>query len=839
LLSGKYLYIIYLFIITLFISSCNLNIYKSFEEPILTENIFEVNDSVIKKNPVKLLIQPSSPINKVFGYPLGLSIYKLASDNPDEKFESWLYRKPNRYKRLSKVLSKKQISQLKRYNNSFNGFLKNLGQEPIMLRDLNVNRNILRLKQYYKNEGYFDSNVYVDTIINENQAKIKYNVSTNTRYLIDSISIDVKSRDIDSLINNSQKMSLLKENEYFSITKLILERDRLENLFKNKGIYDFQQRSINYNVLIDSSGVNKKIPIIISIKNPKEESLYQIKKINDINIYVETLDELSNISSYTDSIIYNGIKIFSKGTLNYSPKSLTEPIFYKKGENYSDEKKLLTSRYFSNLGAFKYPRIITNEVNDSLSSSIYLIPRNRFSLGFDLDFTHSNIEDFGISFGTNFNMRNIFRGTENLSLNLNNSIGASKDIGDPSDSFFNLFELGGNLNLSIPRAILPFKTERIIRKEMNPFTNIIVGSTVQQNIGLDKQYYSGIYEVNWNPSKYSKINFRLLDFEYVNNQNISNYFNVYKNSYDKLNYISSIYNIDQSIINQNGDLIIPDGADMFINQVLNDETSLNSGADFYKSVNSILERKERLTENNLIIGSSITLNRNTQENFLDEDFSQLRFKFEMVGNLFNALLRGENLNSNNKVEISNILPSQYTKAEINYIKHILLNNGDVFAFRAFTGIAVPYGNSNYIPFTRSYYAGGSNDNRAWKAYKLGPGSSNNINEFNEANLKIAFNLEYRNKISGNLNGAFFIDFGNIWNVNDNVEDNSMTFNNLSDLSELAIGTGFGLRYDFNFFVLRLDTAFKTYNPAKQKSNRWFKDFSLNKAVFNIGINYPF
>ena len=708
-----------------------------------------------------------------------------------------------------------------------------------MLRDLNVNQNILRLKQYYKNEGYFDSNVYVDTIINENQAKIKYNVSTNTRYLIDSITIDVKSRDIDSLITSSQKQSLLKENEYFSITKLILERDRLENLFKNNGIYDFQQRSINYNVLIDSSGVNKKIPIIISIKNPKEESLYQIKKINDINIYVETLDELSNISSYTDSISYKGIKIFSKGTLNYSPKSLTEPIFYKKGENYSDEKKLLTSRYFSNLGAFKYPRIITDEANDSLSSSIYLLPRNRFSLGFDLDFTHSNIEDFGISFGTNFNIRNIFRGTENLSLNLNNSIGASKDIGDPSDSFFNLFELGGNLNLRIPRAILPFKSERIIRKEMNPITNIIVGSTVQQNIGLDKQYYSGIYEVNWNPSKYSKINFRLLDFEYVNNQNISNYFNVYKNSYDKLNYISSLYNIDQSIINQNGDLIIPDGADMFINQVLNNETSLNSGTDFYKSVNSILERKERLTENNLIIGSSITLNRNTQENFLDENFSQLRFKFEMVGNLFNSLLRGGNLNSNNKVEISNILPSQYTKAEINYIKHILLNNGDILALRAFTGIAIPYGNSNYIPFTRSYYAGGSNDNRAWKAYKLGPGSSNNINEFNEANLKIAFNLEYRNKISGNLNGAFFIDFGNIWNVNDNVEDDSMTFNNLSDLSELAIGTGFGLRYDFNFFVLRLDTAFKTYNPAKEKSNRWFKDFSLNKAVFNIGINYPF
>ena len=379
----------------------------------------------------------------------------------------------------------------------------------------------------------------------------------------------------------------------------------------------------------------------------------------------------------------------------------------------------------------------------------------------------------------------------------------------------------------------------MIQKEINPETNIIIGSTVQKNIGLDKQYYSGIYEVNWNPSKYSKINFKLLDFEYVNNQNISNYFNVYKNSYDKLNYISSIYNLDQTTLDQNGNLTIPEGSEKFIFQVLNNETTLNSSSDFYKNVNSILERKERLTENNLIVGSSIIINRNNQENFLDENFSSLRLKLEMVGNLFNELLRPGNLNSNNKVEISNILPSQYTKAEVNYIKHVLLNNGNVFALRAFTGIAIPYGNSNYIPFTRSYYAGGSNDNRAWKAYKLGPGSSSNINEFNEANFKISLNLQYRNKISGNLNGAFFVDIGNIWNVNDNIDDDSMTFNNFSDLNELAIGTGIGLRYDFNFFVLRLDVGFKTHNPAQIKGKRWFNDFTLKKAVYNIGINYPF
>jgi outer membrane protein assembly factor BamA len=837
-LIRKHLFFLLLLVYT-FIHSCSSNVYKSFEESILIENTLKVNDTIIKNNPVKLLIQPSSPVNKFFGYPTGLYIYSLSIDNPDEKFDSWLNKKPKRYTRLSKILSDKQVKQIKKYNNSFNEFLKKLGQKPFKLSDTDVNNNISRLKQFYNNEGYFDSKVTVDTVIEGKKASLQYSVKTNTRYLIDSILLKFESSDVDSLFKISKDASLIKKDEYFSINKLLLERDRLISLFKNNGIHDFQQRSINFNVLIDSTGNKKKIPLILTINNKDEENEYSVKNINDIKIYVESLDELSNINSYTDSLSYNGIKIYSKGNLNYSPRSLTEPIFFKKSQKFIETDKLLTSRYFSNLGVFKYPRIIVEEQRDSLNTSIYLLPRDRFSLGFDLDFTHSNIEDFGISFGTNFNIRNIFRGTENLSVNLNNSIGASKDIGNPEDSFFNLFELGGNLNLRIPRAILPFRSYKLIKKEMNPVTNIIVGSTVQKNIGLDKQYYSGIYEVNWNPSRYSKINFKLLDFEYVNNQNVSNYFNVYKNSYDKLNYISSIYNFDQSTLNQDGNLIIPEGSETFISQVLSNQTTLDSGTDFYQNVNSILERKDRLTENNLIVGSSITINRNTQENFLDEDFSRLILKFEMVGNLFNEVLRGGNLNSDNKVEISDILPSQYTKAEVNYIKHILLNNGNVFALRAFTGIAIPYGNSDYIPFTRSYYAGGSNDNRAWKAYKLGPGSSNNINEFNEANFKVSLNFEYRNKISGKLNGAFFVDMGNIWNINDNTNDDSMTFNNFSDLSELAIGTGIGLRYDFNFFVLRLDTAFKTYNPAKEKSNRWFSDFSFNKAVFNIGINYPF
>ena len=115
----------------------------------------------------------------------------------------------------------------------------------------------------------------------------------------------------------------------------------------------------------------------------------------------------------------------------------------------------------------------------------------------------------------------------------------------------------------------------------------------------------------------------------------------------------------------------------------------------------------------------------------------------------------------------------------------------------------------------------------------------NNNEFNEANLKIAFSLEHRYKLFGKLNGAFFIDAGNIWNVLDDIKDPKAIFTGLKSLEDIAVGAGIGLRYDFDFFILRFDTGFKAYNPTYSMNNRWFRDFNFSNAVYNIGLNYPF
>ena len=288
-------------------------------------------------------------------------------------------------------------------------------------------------------------------------------------------------------------------------------------------------------------------------------------------------------------------------------------------------------------------------------------------------------------------------------------------------------------------------------------------------------------------------------------------------------------------------LIIPKGANEFIDNVLNDLTDLTYESNSYKAVNLIKERKERLTTNNFIMGSSFNFNYNSQKSILDENFFQLRWKLTWAGSLITQVLKFLNKEKNDlgQYEIGGIAPSQYIKTEIDYIKHWQIKRNNILAIRLFSGIAIPFGNANNIPFSRSYFSGGANDNRAWRAYSLGPGKSQNINEFNEANFKLSFNFEYRFKILGKMNGALFVDGGNIWNVLDNIEDENSRFNSFKDFSEIAIGSGIGLRYDFDFFVFRFDTGFKTYNPSLENKDRWWSEYALNRAVFNIGINYPF
>ena len=833
-----------IFLLCLLVLQCSTTKKLPSGQKLLSKQTVIVDDQKINPSKIDFLFN-NNPNKKIFGLPLKLYVNNLVNKNQDSLFDIWIDKNPKKNKILNKIFSKKQVNQLKKYRISINNWLKKNSEIPATIDSISLKKNIDRINQYYKNLGYFNNKIsYLVKNIGDTKSEITYQIFRGNHYKIDSIKTNIESKTIKKIYDNHLNDSFLKSNDFFSVQNLSDERDRLLKLFRNNGIFDFEQSSIRFKVFLDNIESKSTIPIYLEISDRKKrfkDSLvtipYFVSKINEVNLLVRDPDNYNDI--FSDTLKFNNINILSSNKLNYKPEVLSDFVTLKKGDIYSEQERSNTFKYFSELKNFKYPIIKLKESEiDSLKLNvdIDLTPMEKYSLGLDLDLSHSNIEDFGVSLGTSIISRNIFKRADFLEFLVKGSIGSSKNV-TTSNDFFNLIEFGSDINLNIPKIVFPFNINSIIPRSSSPKTKIIIGTSIQENVGLDRQNFASKIEYEWTPKPNLNINFNLLDFEFIKNRAVNNYFFVYRNSYDRLNFISKSINYQSDYLDKNSNLLIPAGTNFFIEEVKKNNTSILNGSVNYQNIIDIDERKKRLTSDNFIFGSSISFTKNNQENIFDEDFSQYKFKLEWVGSLLNSLIKRKN--NDNLKEIFDVIPSQFIKSEINYIKHWRISKENVIAFRYFSGLAVPFGNSNNIPFTRSYFGGGSNDNRAWRVYKLGPGSSENENEFNEANLKIAFNIEYRFPILGSVKGALFIDFGNIWNVLDNVNDEKMKFNGFRDLNEIAIGSGFGIRYDFDFFIFRLDTGFKTYDPSLEVSDRWFKNTSLRKAVFNIGINYPF
>ncbi len=829
-------------LLTGYVLSCDSVKRVAENEHLLTKTTVLVNDKKDNTETINNLLY-QKPNRKIAGIPLRLHIYNLARNNRDSLFEEWLDENPKRRARLTKRLSKKQLYRLKNSSVGFNNWLRKTGEIPVIVNDEKTKKSVKRLQDYYINNGWFNVKTTYDIKKNEDKrASIKYDVKTGTPFVIDSISEKVKSPIIDSLYQNIKRDALIKSTEQYKTTNFEQERDRISNELRNSGVFHFDQDYITFE--IDTVGTNKKVNVGIQIQNRAirtQDSIrrepFKIFKIKDVNIITDYTFE-NRGKPFQDSITYNGYKLYSYNKIRYRPEALTDAIFISPGSVFKDLDRTRTYRHINELRTFKYPNIEYIENPDNtLTDTIRLTPLKKFSLGFSADVSQSNIQSFGFSLNPSLLIRNIFRGAETLEVSAIGSIGASKDKNNIDDPFFDINEIGVDFKLTIPRLFSPFNTENIIPKYMSPSTRMSLSATSQTNIGLDKQTFSGTFNYSWYPNKKVSNRLDLFNAQYVRNLNVNNYFGIYQNSYNSLNQIAK----DVNYIDANNDLDIPSQTDDFLDYALNPITPNEISNSQLAVINSIDERKERLTEDNLILSSSFSFINDERTNLFDDDFSIFRFKLELAGNLLanTSKLLGLKKNSDNRYEIFDVAYSQYIKTEFDYTKHWDLGKKNVFAMRSFLGIAIPYGNSTSIPFSKSFFAGGPNDNRAWTAYSLGPGSSKTINEFNEANLKIALSVEQRFNIFEDLNGAIFVDTGNIWNVLDNVEDDSATFTNFNSLKDIAVGSGFGLRYDFSFFIFRFDIGFKTYDPFYRDKNRWFNDYNFSNAVYNIGINYPF
>lgn len=833
----------------LMLSSCNVVKRVKTNEHLITSNtILEDSTKITNERINNIILQrTNSGMRKILSFPLKLHIYNLARPNIDSILYADVLNDTSKVRRRTKLLSKKQFNKLIESRRDFNAWLKRTGEAPVIYDGEKTIKTANNLRKYYYSKGWFNNEITFNVEKDSTKkAQVTYHVKKNKPYVLDSLKPFISSTAIDSLYSQFSENTLLKKGEQYDEQRYENERERINKYLRNRGFYHFGQDYIRFEM--DTINTNHKVHTDLIIANrtirgddSTTTAPFKIYKIKDVNIFTD--DNYSNRNQpIIDTTIYKNVNLYSKEKLRFRPKALTDAVFLTQGDTYSDLARSRTQRYLNDLQMFRYPNVdfVENEADSTLTANIFLEPKKKYGLSFDPEINTSNIQTIGFSFSSGLKIRNIFRGAETLDISGVAAIGASRNPSANETSFFDINEFGANIRLTIPRLFSPFNTDKIIPKYMSPSTIINLSATSQQNIGLDKQAISSIYSYNWFPSSTVTNTLELFNVNFVKNLNTSNYFGVYTSSFASLNTIARNINyIDDDEILFDGS--IPNSfapADVFINDVLTGNETL-SAADF-QAVNNIEERRERLTENNLIFSTSFDYKKDKRKSTFDNDFSVFKWRVELAGNLLANVssLIGSEKNDNN-YEIFGVAFSQYIKTEIDYIKYIDLGKKNVFAFRSYAGIAIPYGNSNNIPFAESFFAGGPNDNRAWTAFNLGPGSSKTTNEFNEANFKLHLSAEQRFSLFGAFQGAVFVDAGNIWNVLDNVEDEAATLNDFRSLQDIAVGSGFGIRYDFDFFVLRFDVGFKTYDPSQDISNRWFRDYNFRNAVYNIGINYPF
>ena len=824
LLKNNFIILIILLSISYSFSSCNAVKYVPENEHMLTKNTIFVNNKKNSDDEINDYIV-QRPNQLVLGIPFPLHFYNIGNKNFETDFDKWKLNKPNSYNFTTGVFSEKQAIGFRNFKYNTHQWFLNNGEAPILLDSKKTIQTVKNLTQHYLNEGFFNVKVFSETkVLKNKKIAVNYFVNTDKPYTLDSITTVIESKVLDSIYNNNKKKSFIKKENRFKLSSFVSEQNRLTKLFRNSGIFRFNKNAITFEG--DSSNYKSNIELVIndSIANIP----FKIQKIKNINIYTDYSYNTKD-NPIKDSVNYKGYSFLAHEELKYNPKLLLNSIFIEPNSIYKDETRELTRKNLRSLKNFRSVDIKYKELNDDmLEASIYLTPLKKYSIGINTELTHSNIRQLGISGKLSFLNRNIFKGSEILKFSIQGSFLDSKDAAADNESLLNAWEIGSDVSLELPRFLLPFKADKIISKSKSPKTIFTIGTSLQKNIGLDKQRFTGIIDYNWESSTTKKHSLQLLNAQFIQNLNVSSYFDIYKSEFNDIQDIATTY-FNETLSSTN----VIDFIDTNIDT--NFETT---NPNEFKIAQNIKNRYNIITEDALVPSISYTFTFNNSKNYKDIDFSFFRARVVSSGNLTTLLATKKD--ANNVKTLFKTPIAQYIRTDLEYKKFWNISLENVLAFRSFIGVAIPYGNSTTIPFSRSYFIGGPNDLRAWKIYDLGPGSTQSGLEFNVGNLKFISSLEYRFKIINSIKGGLFIDAGNIWDItNSSVNSSEAKFNGINSLKDIAIGSGFGIRYDLSFILLRLDLGFKTYEPYLPEGNKWFSNYNFNKTVYNFGISYPF
>ncbi len=818
IVSSIFIKLTLLTVFTLLFNACNPT-RKLHDGEFLLNKIFLIDkDTKIEKKDIENYIKqkPNRKILAVFRFHLWL--HNLANEDKIKRKRILLDKKiENRnVKRIAKG-KKAKVSE----RQLFGEWLLDRGEPPVIIDTFLIKKSAKQIKLFLNNKGFFISEVK-DSVQykRRKKANVYYSIKASAPYTINKLDYKIQDETLKSFVYGDTSHTLLVKGRNYDVDLMQNERDRVTNILNNKGYFLFTKDFIYYE--IDTSVGNKKVNITMGIKNYAKkineasdsiiETPHQRFYINNIYIQPDFISKKAD-SNHKDTLFIENYNIIHNEKLKYKTKVLLNGVFIHKGELYQLKKAEDTYKRLSELKAFKTINIFfTQTGGDNLDCYIQLSPilKQSFTIESELN------TRLGISGSFVFQNRNLFKGAEVLELRLKggieaqqtfNSNSAVNNITNSPSQLFNTTEFGPEVNINIPRFLIPFKVNASINS--NPKTIFTSALNYQSRPDYTRTVTNFSFGYTWKESakKRHTINPLVINFVKVDLQRA----------------------FQDSLLKQNNRYIL----NSFSNHL-----STSTRYSFIYDEQDIMKR---------------------------ENFSFLKINAESSGNILRGVSDLANSIKPNiirsyqddRYKLLGIAYSQYLRLDADYRYYYNSSEINKIVFRFAAGIGRPLKNFKVLPFERSFFSGGANGIRAWQSRMLGPGSYTNkiftSDQFGDGQLE--GNVEYRMKLFKIISGALFVDAGNTWLRQPDPERLGGDFQLNRFYKEIAVGSGFGIRADLTFLIIRCDIGLKIRDPQFLENDRWVIKYLFDPAwkhhysdinnikygffAFNIGIGYPF
>jgi outer membrane protein insertion porin family len=777
------------------LSSCVGTSYLQKNEYLLTEQYTVGNKKVKTADLEPYYLQDSN--RKLLGLPIWLWIYDVGrryfnrsaieqsyqrvAAHYDEQLVAAVHQ-PKKWERLQKAKKKKLASyeQLLQKGN----FLMQLGEPPLLYSSHKRASTEENLRQYLHTKGYFQAQVRSTVKFKGQKAYVFYKIQENKPSVLQEIRLNAPDEAIRTILEPYLSQSLLQKGQIYDQDVLAAERDRIYDLLLNKGYWGFSKQYIWFNV--DNTSPDQTVAVETVVSLPAEgtaHSVYQLDQV-DFKINPEPGEQAGE-----DSITYEGIA-FKNIKQHFSPRVLIHKIPLRPGQLYSKQEIVDMQRRLINLNIFKTIHVSHDPLDQQhLITHIHTSLRDKFQFEHEIgtEFTRNSSIPF---YQLSLKSRNLFRQLDILTVRSQFSVELGSIPTDGSN-FYSVQNFHTAIGLQVPQLWLPLPTsKRTSLERYQSITKIDVGYTFANQPNYTSRHVKTILAYIWQPWRnvtleLTPLGIGLMDFQ-----------------------------------------VKPDFEKEL--QERKDQGDLS-----YKRYKPALHTSLTL--------KSTFKNREEPKYENKKNYSWLELLLESGGTL------------QNWIDVQRLLGSRltyykYLKGSLSYSQHVPLQPGSIFAYHISAGILYPYNMDQVAPLDKYYFMGGPSSIRAWNSRSLGPGSyhADSTEEkkyFDErpGELMLQANIELRQCLYGVLEGAIFVDIGNVWMLNKSKRaGEDFAWNRF--YQEIAVGTGVGLRLNFSVLVLRLDVGIKVYDPTCPVGARFFpKDPKKNEVTptINFGLGYPF